>query len=95
VFLHAPEAEIVFLVVVEIIDMDDLDVIRSAVAVIIATGRIACARTEVKEKVWGTAAEIRRGDPPDPSTGFYLVLERVSQEKYLFRGKNGGAEGSR
>src|SRR5207244_11925732 len=55
--------------------MDDLDVIRSAVAVIIATGRIACARTEVKEKVWGTAAEIRRGDPPDPSTGFYLVLE--------------------
>jgi TonB family protein len=75
VFLHAPEAEIVFLVVVEIIDMDDLDVIRLAVAVIIARGRIACARTEVKEKVWGTAAEIRRGDPPDPSTGFYLVLE--------------------
>jgi len=38
VFLHAPEAEIVFLVVVEIIDMDDLDVIRLAVAVII-TGK--------------------------------------------------------
>jgi len=36
VFLHAPEAEIVFLVVVEVIDMDDLDLIRLAVAVIIA-----------------------------------------------------------
>jgi hypothetical protein len=52
VFLHAPEAEIVFLVVVEIIDMDDLDVIRLAVAVIIATGRIAREGVDVKQKVW-------------------------------------------
>jgi hypothetical protein len=50
VFLHAPEAEIVFLVVVEIIDMDDLDVIRLAVAVIITTESIARAHEEVKEK---------------------------------------------
>jgi hypothetical protein len=50
VFLHAPEAEIVFLVVVEIIDMDDLDVIRLAVAVLITKGRIARAHEEVKEK---------------------------------------------
>jgi len=35
VFLHAPKAEIVFLVVVEVIDMHDLDVIRLAVAIII------------------------------------------------------------
>jgi len=50
VFLHAPEAEIVFLVVVEIIDMDDLDVIRLAVAVIITGKSIARAHMEVKEK---------------------------------------------
>ena len=49
-FLHAPEAEIVFLVVVEIIDMDDLDVIRLAVAVIITGKSIARAHMEVKEK---------------------------------------------
>jgi hypothetical protein len=50
VFLHAPEAGIVFLVVVEIIDMGDLDVIRLAVAVIITTESIARAHVEVKEK---------------------------------------------
>jgi len=50
VFLHAPEAEIVFLVVVEIIDMDDLDVIRLAVTIIITRQSIARAHMEVKEK---------------------------------------------
>ncbi|OLB36890.1 MAG: hypothetical protein AUH11_10080 [Acidobacteria bacterium 13_2_20CM_57_17] len=49
-FLHAPEAEIVFLVVVEIIDMDDLDVIRLAVTIIITRQSIARAHMEVKEK---------------------------------------------
>jgi hypothetical protein len=36
-FLHAPEAEIVVLVVVEVVDMDNLDVIR-LVAMEIITG---------------------------------------------------------
>jgi hypothetical protein len=41
------------LVVVEIIDMDDLDVIRLAVVDIIPRERIARARTEVKGKFGG------------------------------------------
>jgi len=43
-------SEIVVLVVVEVIDMDDLDVIRLAVVDIIPRERIARGRTEVKEK---------------------------------------------
>jgi len=62
VFLHTPEAEIVFLVVVEIIDMDDLDVIRLAVAVIIATGRIAREGVDVKQKVWKKTGRNAWGD---------------------------------
>jgi len=59
VFLHAPEAEIVFLVVVEVIDMHDLEVIRLAVAVLITRERVARVSLEVKEK-FGK----RTGKPP-------------------------------
>jgi len=59
VFLHAPEAEIVFLVIVEVIDMDDFEVIRLAVAVIITRERVARVWIEVKEK-FGK----RTGKPP-------------------------------
>src|SRR6266581_360125 len=59
-FLHAPEAEIVFLVVVEVIDMDDLDVIRLAVADNITRERIARAGMKVKGKVWKGVVEVSR-----------------------------------
>jgi hypothetical protein len=46
------------LVVVEIIDMDDLDVIRLAVVDIIPRERIARARMDVKEKFRGRVADV-------------------------------------
>ena len=71
-FLHAPEAEIVFLVVVEVIDMDDLEVIRLAVKEIIPEGRIAREGMDVKEKFGKWRRKRRKGPLPDPSTSFSL-----------------------
>ena len=57
---------------VEVIDMDDLDVIRLAVVDNITKGRIARAGMKVKGKFGkGWRKCLKR--VPDPSTGFPLV----------------------
>ena len=71
--------------------MDDLDVIRLAVAVIIAGKSVACARIEVKGKLGREGGSVS-GDLPDPSTGIYLVRRDsfAGETPVLWREYDGG-----